>query len=96
VSQLDRTCTLQVDRAGIQALSADGNNVCGSAASHPGIDDPRRVKRQLTDDLAKAAAQDTFLASMSDVMADDELLRRCLLPMEVTNEVWHACSRCRC
>lgn len=76
---------LQADRAGIQALSADGNSA--SAASHPGIDDPRRVKRQLSDDLAKAAALDTFLASMSDVMADDELLRRCLLPMEVTNEV---------
>jgi hypothetical protein len=69
--------------------------VGGSSASHPGVDDPRRVKRQLTDDLAKAAAQDTFLASMSSVMADDELLRRCLLPLEVTNEVCRACSRCR-
>lgn len=71
---------LQVDRAGIYGLAADTD-------SSPGIDDPRRVKQQLGDDLAKPAAQDAFLGSMSDVVGDDELLRRCLLPMDVTNEV---------
>lgn len=69
-----------MDRAGIYGLAAD-------ADSSPGIDDPRRVKRQLGDDLAKPAAQEAFLGSMSDVVGDDELLRRCLLPLEVTNEV---------
>lgn len=77
---------VQVDRAGIQRLTADANGASDSTAL-PGIDDPRRVKRQLSEDLAKPAAQDNFLASTSDVMANDQLLRRCLLPLEVMNEV---------
>jgi hypothetical protein len=47
----------------------------------------RRAKRQLCEDLAKPAAQQTFINSMSDIVTDDAQLRRCLLPMEVTNEV---------
>lgn len=80
------TPVLQVDRAGVQGLS-DASSEGLTTAALPGIDDPRRVKRQLGEDLAKPQQQDTFLASMSEVIANDELLRRCLLPMEVTDEV---------
>lgn len=68
---------------GLSAADSEG----GAAAASPGIDDPRRAKRQLGEDLAKAAAQGTFLASFADIVANDDLLRRCLLPLEVTDEV---------
>lgn len=56
------------------------------------MDDPRKVKRQLNADLAtKSAAQDTFVSSMGEVVGADELLRCCLLPMEVTNPVGVVC-----
>lgn len=78
---------MQVERAGIRGLSADGDAAASDTAPPPEMDDPRRTKRQLNADLATAAAHESFLNNMSEVMAADELLRRCLLPISVTVQV---------
>lgn len=75
---------MQVERAGIRGLSTAQHY---SDTGAPDMDDPRYTRRQLQADLASPAAQQTFLDSLGEVMASDEQLRRCLLPISVTVSV---------
>eukprot|EP00878_Enallax_costatus_P024090 GHUV01025681.1.p1 GENE.GHUV01025681.1~~GHUV01025681.1.p1 ORF type:complete len:600 (+),score=218.23 GHUV01025681.1:550-2349(+) len=81
------TFQLIVERAGIDGLISNSRTSGHSQLQTPAVDDPRQAKRQLAADLGNTAACDAFLSSLSDALADDELLHRCLLPITVTVQV---------
>lgn len=70
----------------------DGEAAAAAAAADIEMDDPRATRRQLAADLALPAAQQTFLDSLAEAIASDGLLRRCLLPINVSVAV--RCALC--
>jgi hypothetical protein len=83
------SCTSQVSRAGIRGLTADDEDAHQLPALE--VDDPRQARRQLAADLASPTAREAFLDSLGDVLAAEELLHKCLLPITVVVQV----STCR-
>lgn len=81
---------VQVDRSGIRGLASSNSSSCQQHAPEVVVDDPRQARRQLAADLSMAVAQQAFIASLTDAIADEELLRKCLLPITVTVQV--SCS----
>lgn len=79
-------CIVQILRAGISGVfgNASSSNQQGDA---PEVEDPRQAKRQLAADLSTSAAQTAFASSLADALADEDLLRKCLLPITVTVQV---------
>jgi hypothetical protein len=51
------------------------------------VADPHRLRGHLSAALARPAARDLVLGALEDALADSTLLRRALLPMEVTRQV---------
>lgn len=76
---------LQVSRAGIRGLTADDEDAHQLPALE--VDDPRQARRQLAADLASPTAREAFLDSLGEVLAAEELLHKCLLPITVCVQV---------
>ncbi|WIA09029.1 hypothetical protein OEZ85_008443 [Tetradesmus obliquus] len=77
-----------VSRAGIRGLTADDEDAHQLPALE--VDDPRQARRQLAADLASPTAREAFLDSLGEVLAAEELLHKCLLPITVCVQVSYA------
>jgi hypothetical protein len=74
-----------VSRAGIRGLAAEDEDAHQLPALE--VDDPRQARRQLAADLASPTAREAFLESFGEVLAAEEMLHKCLLPITVTVQV---------
>lgn len=74
-----------MSRAGIRGLLDDNNQLQTLE-----MDDPRQTRRQLAADLSTTGARNAFLSSLSEALAAEELLHKCLLPITVTVQVGKA------
>jgi len=81
----------QLERCGCGGFEPSTQRSQGGSAHAPAVpaeglrvEDPRQLRRRLEAELASIAAQDGFMAGLSDVVADEGMLRQALLPMVVT------------
>lgn len=77
---------VQVERAGIIGIVGDVSST-HQRADPPQVEDPRHAKQQMAADLCTTAAQEEFASSLAEALADEHLLRTCLLPIAVTEQV---------
>ncbi|GBF89136.1 hypothetical protein Rsub_01853 [Raphidocelis subcapitata] len=89
-----------LDRCGCSGLDGPTDGSLGSAQSAAApaappseglrVDDPRQLRRLLEAELASRRGQEEFMSGLAEVLEDDAMLRRALLPMVVTSQINYA------
>ncbi len=79
-------CT-QLAKGGCDGLLDGQQAGAFGSDSYLQVADPRRLRRHLDAGLATSDAREAFMEALSEALADVAVLRRALLPMEVTEEV---------